>query len=360
MKHERTRRIAPARLLLIPAVILLGVLAGLYLWHHAKLRKEARFLQSCGYQYEAADGDYPLSFLKTGNDAGLHRIVAIAGLGVSDYSVQLRTMAANLGDNNLLMCIDRAGCGLSGDTKTPQTVQQIVSDYRAALRNANIEPPYILLPHAEGGIYAVYWESMYPEEIEGVFFLDCTLLSETPPEPQTESFSGFRRLASAFGAQRLEQYKLPPGYSAAEQMSARMLRIRRPAAAAQISERQLFPENCKTACESIVQNDIPKAYLCASAYRTAEEWLAADGWARSFRKMQEISEEERQQLGAEYAAASPQRSALAEAFAERLGNCECVTLPGDPFIHMQKPAQCAVLFTRFLTRIDGSPPQSQT
>mgnify|MGYP002520438886 CR=1 FL=1 len=32
----------------------------------------------------------------------------------------------------------------------------------------NIIGEYILLPHSLGGVYATYWESMYPDEIKGV------------------------------------------------------------------------------------------------------------------------------------------------------------------------------------------------
>ena len=37
---------------------------------------------------------------------------------------------------------------------------------------------YILLPHSLGGAYATYWVSKYPEEIEGIVFLDGTQLSD--------------------------------------------------------------------------------------------------------------------------------------------------------------------------------------
>ena len=357
MKHERTRRSFPAKLLLLFALILLSVLSVLYLRHQRMLRKEARFLQSRGYRYAAADGDYTLSYLESGNDAGKHRIVAISGLGVSDYSVQLRTLAAGLGEDSLLVCIDRAGYGLSGDTDTPQTVQQIVNDYRAALKNANIEPPYILLPHAEGGVYATFWESMYPEETEGVFFLDGTFLSDVPPE--APAAAGCGKAAACLGIQRLEKYTLPAGYNATEQLSARMLRTRSAATSAQASERKLFPENCRTAYSHIAQNAVPKAYLRASSYRTAAEWLAADDWARTFRRMQEVSDAERQQYSEQHAAQYQQLTELAESYAAMLGNCEYFELPGDSFIHMQKPTQCSVLFSRFLTRIENDNHSSQ-
>ena len=79
-----------------------------------------------------------------------------------------------LKDDYEIIYIDRAGYGFSDDTPKTQTVEQIVSDYRNVLKNAGIEGPYILMPHSIGGVYATYWESVYPEEIEGVIFIDGT------------------------------------------------------------------------------------------------------------------------------------------------------------------------------------------
>lgn len=315
MKHEAKRRRFPAGLLLAAVLLLTAALAGLYGWHHIRLRKEARILESRGYCYAAADGGYALSCFTSGNDAGAHRIIAISGMGISDASIQYRTMCGSLSEDNLFVCIDRAGYGLSNDTKIPQTVQQIVSDYRTALKNANIEPPYVLLPYAEGGVYAAYWESLYPDEIAGVCFLDGTCLSDVQPEPVPTASLRAAHLFAAFGAARLSKAQLPVGYSAAEQQYARFLRIRSTASSAQISETELFPENCKTAYDSLVQNDIPKLYINTGMRYTED-------------------------------AVKP--------YLEQLGSCEYLVLTSDSAVYMQKPMQCAVLLTRFLSGLDAS------
>ena len=354
MKHEGTRRRFGAGLLITAVLLLTAALAAFYLWHHAKLRKEARILQGRGWQYAAADGAYSLSYLKSGNDAGAHRIIALSGLGVNDYSVQLRLMNASLGNDDLLVCIDRAGYGLSNDTKTPQTVQQIVSDYRAALQSANISPPYILLPHAFGGVYAAYWESQYPDEIEGVFFLDGTCLSENGTAPQAESAGNFRKLLANFGTERLKEHALPDGFSAAERQSAELLTLHSAVTSAQISEMQLAQENYSAAYEALVTNSIPKAYINVDAFQSAEEWLAAADWARSFRQLPEIPDAERLQTAQQQLTVSRQYTEqTVKPYLERLGNCAYYELPGDSYIHMQKPMQCAVLFTQFLMQLEA-------
>jgi pimeloyl-ACP methyl ester carboxylesterase len=60
----------------------------------------------------------------------------------------------------------------SNNTTVPQTVEQVVSDYRTVLQNAGCTAPYILMAHSLGGDYATYWENAYPDEIEAVVYFD--------------------------------------------------------------------------------------------------------------------------------------------------------------------------------------------
>ena len=113
-----------------------------------------------------------------GKQNGKHTIVSLAGLGMSDYSVMERRMTECLEEENTVVFIDRAGYGLSDDTDNEMTIDYIVEDYRKALNNVGIKAPYILMPHSIGGVYASYWVSKYPDEIEAIVFLDGTQLSE--------------------------------------------------------------------------------------------------------------------------------------------------------------------------------------
>ena len=344
---------------MLAAVLAAAVLiaAGFFCWHHIMLRKDARRLQDYGYRYASAGGDYALSYLKFGNDTADHIVVALAGRDVDDYGIRLIPMIESLGSDLLFVPLDRAGCGLSGDTHTPQTVAQVVDDYRTALKNANIEPPYVLLPHAYGGVEATYWESKYPGEIEGVFYLDGTVLSEEPVKSRYSALrAGGLRLLSCFGMARLTSGllgTLPPDYTAEQSEYAKLLNLYSFRTAAKNSAEKLLPQNCKTVYESIVTNDIPKAYADASAFSTAEEYLAADAWARAFRTMPYMTDEARIALAEQTAAdCMDRRTVVIEPYLQKLGNCEYIALPGDSFIFMQRPMDCAVLFSRFLTRIE--------
>ncbi|MBR4200749.1 MAG: alpha/beta hydrolase [Oscillospiraceae bacterium] len=355
-KAEKSRKKAVLELLLV-LVIAAAAAFGLYSWQHIMLKKEARLLQERGYQYAMTDVDYALGYRKIGSDIADHIVVTISGMGVDDYAEELAPMIEYLKDDALFVCMDRAGYGLSADTHRPQTVEQVVDDYRSALKNANIEPPYVLLPHSYGGVMATYWESKYPDEIEGVFYMDCTVLSAEEEESAYSALNAWTlRLFSAFGITRMTQKQivtLPPSYSDTQKENSRLLTLHSFRPYAKDSEQKLMPQNCQTTYESIVTNGIPKAYLSAASFRTAEEWLAADDWTRTWQKMPKATDEERQQLAEKNVSICKNMAEdVIKPYTDLLGNCEILELPGDHFIYMQRPTECAVLFTQFLQRVD--------
>ena len=162
-------------LLGIIIVLLLSIIV-IFVVHKIKSNNEYNELKDLGYINKYSAGDYDLNIYRIGNKNSKHKLIGISGLGVHNYSIEMTFVNEQLKDDYEIIYIDRAGYGYSDDTSKTQTVEQIVSDYRTALKSAGIEAPYILLPHSIGGAYATYWESTYPDEIEGVIFIDGTPL----------------------------------------------------------------------------------------------------------------------------------------------------------------------------------------
>ena len=54
----------------------------------------------------------------------------------------------------------------------PRDARQIALELRAALRNANVPPPYVLVGYSFGGIYIRVFAGLYPEEVAGLVFID--------------------------------------------------------------------------------------------------------------------------------------------------------------------------------------------
>ena len=71
---------------------------------------------------------------------------------------------------------DRLGLGNSASLNPgePQTVRQIVSDLEDLLRSATISPPYILVGHSIGGLYARAFDARYDSQVAGMVLLDSS------------------------------------------------------------------------------------------------------------------------------------------------------------------------------------------
>ena len=71
---------------------------------------------------------------------------------------------------------DRQGLGKSESLKngTPQSVGQMVIDLEALLKAAEIPPPYILVGHSIGGLYARAFDAQYDSQVAGIILLDSS------------------------------------------------------------------------------------------------------------------------------------------------------------------------------------------
>lgn len=367
MKGKKISKIIIRTILILIAAMVLFVLST-FIIHRVKTNKETEILKEKGYYNPVSVGGYSLNVAKFGNENGKHTIVGLAGLGVGDYSVVARQMTSYIEDDNLVVFVDRAGYGFSDDTDNEMTLQYIVEDYRKALKNAGIEPPYILMPHSIGGAYATYWASKYPEEIEGVVFVDGSELSENAfdDEPVEAVSFGDRMLAllAKLGFSRFVlrdlNYHYPDNYTEEEQYLGDALSLMTYDSIAFCSEDGLIAQNAQDAFNGIVTNDIPKLYICADwGFQTKEELIEYNKWMR---RRIEINNLDMQLIPTEYDDGMLQlildeyekaRQDTLYPYIEKMGNCEVVLLAGDHMIFEQKPDECGEIIKNFLNGLDG-------
>lgn len=67
---------------------------------------------------------------------------------------------------------DRMNMGQSDNSAHRQTEQEIVEDLHLLLTNAKVAPPYILVGHSMGGLYARKFTETYPASVSGLVFVD--------------------------------------------------------------------------------------------------------------------------------------------------------------------------------------------
>ena len=366
MNRKRLSRIV-VRFFLILFVILLLFVLGTWLCDLVKTDRELALLKEKGYYNPVSVGDYSLNVAKFGNGQGGHIIVGLAGLGMSDFPVAMRRMTAQLESDNMIVFVDRAGYGLSDDTDKEMTLETIVEDYRTALKNAAIEPPYVLMAHSIGGVYATWWASRYPGELEAVVLIDGTPLSETAYDDEPDCPVTFGDRALAFLAKlgfsryvlRSEHYLYPDGFSEEEQLLGDALELRSMGTLAPVSESALRRRNARTAWSGIVANDIPKLYICSSrGAQTKDDLLEVNRWMnRQIEKNRLDMPLRRMEYDDATAAeilnrmAEFRRTAL-EPYADKMGNCKVVLLFGDHMIYEQKPDACSELVKDFLDTLN--------
>ncbi|MFA5858130.1 MAG: alpha/beta hydrolase, partial [Elusimicrobiota bacterium] len=71
-----------------------------------------------------------------------------------------------------VLTYDRAGYGWSSAGKFPRTPEQVAVELDEILNTLNLAPPYILVGHSIGGLYARQYAMMAPGKVAACVFLD--------------------------------------------------------------------------------------------------------------------------------------------------------------------------------------------
>ena len=358
MKSKKSKRIK--NVLAIIACILMLFPAITFVIHRILLSKEKQMLTEAGYYNPVSVGDYSLNVHDFGNQNGKHTFVGISGRGVFDYSMRMERFMGGFTEENRIVIVDRAGYGLSDDTTEPQTAENIVNDYRKALKNAGIEAPYILIPHSIGSAYATYWESTYPEEIEGVVLLDGTWLDGKCDLSQGNVIENRAAIAATkLGLIRLAKSLLfkteIPGmnYSDEQRKYSEALILHNTFNHAFSYEEEHSNEICDAAYDAIKPNTVPKVYISAKlGFQTREDVDEMLEWDKRECEFVGRKQPAFPEKGYDMDAVKSCRDAELQPYLDKMGNCELVLLPGIHCIYDQRPDDVADIIREFLERIE--------
>ena len=106
---------------------------------------------------------------------GENTIVLLGGLTTAAPVLDFEPLINEMSKNNKMVVVELFGYGWSDLTQKERTVENIVEEIRTALKESNIEGPYILMPHSISGIYSMYYANKYPDEVRAVIGIDPTL-----------------------------------------------------------------------------------------------------------------------------------------------------------------------------------------
>src|SRR5438552_9670650 len=107
---------------------------------------------------------------REGRGSGGPSVVFDSGLSATGRSwSQVAPQAAALAR---VCTYDRANTGRSERAPTPRTSQDLVNDLRTLLKNAGIQPPYVLVGHSLGGLNVRLFASEYRSDVAGIVLVD--------------------------------------------------------------------------------------------------------------------------------------------------------------------------------------------
>jgi pimeloyl-ACP methyl ester carboxylesterase len=107
-----------------------------------------------------------------GADSAGPTVVLEAGMG--SFSPNWHWVQEELGPTVRSVSYDRAGLGWSGPSRRARDAQTIAMELRDGLREAAIEPPYVLAGHSFGGMPVRTFADLYPELTAGLVLVDAS------------------------------------------------------------------------------------------------------------------------------------------------------------------------------------------
>ena len=370
-KRKSERVLKVIRNAIVALLLIIVTIGGvMYGSHTIDTRNEMGMLANASlYKQVEVENGRNINVATYGNNKSGHTIVPIAGIGNNDFTVYTQHIVATMKEMTQVAFIDRAGYGFSDDSNNDQTVEQIISDYRTALKNVGVNGPYILLAHEFGGVYATYWAAKYPTEVEAIVYLDGTVISETITihNKEISKKDVMTSILCKLGFQRLSYYDFynHPSKALTKQEADCMkaLNVHSTYTRAYLSELSLMGDNYNAVLNEFKSTSMPKAYISSANAFVFEEDVI---------KYYEYKNEQNADLGLEpfYVLGDNEEQVSADvekfiaeckaayksetrAFSKALGNCQLTRMPGDKKIYEQKPEAVTDALKDFLLYLNG-------
>jgi pimeloyl-ACP methyl ester carboxylesterase/uncharacterized membrane protein len=139
-------------------------------------------------------GGYKLHIECTGN--GSPTVVLEGGLG-EPSSIMSAWIAPTVAKQTRVCVYDREGRGWSEASPHPLDGNQTASALHTLLSKAGVTGPVVVAGHSAGGIYALNYAKLYPDQVKGIALLDSMSPYQYEKLPGWSAFyAGFRRVSA--------------------------------------------------------------------------------------------------------------------------------------------------------------------
>lgn len=270
-KLKKTGRIVK-KILLVLAGLILFFLLGLTIWNKVVCMQEDKALNYVGSDVNVNGTNIRVSVTGKGEKT----IVLLSGMGTPSPITDFGPLAEKLGVHYKVVTIEYAGYGLSDDSKMEWINKNVVEEIRSTLQQLGIEPPYILMPHSISGIYCMEYMKDYPEEIEGLIGIDCSVPNQIKYEDKIEistglynlvkfmDYTGLTRLSYLGGDDYLKEMEASGEYTKEEIKNVIALYSRRTITKARLSEIRHIEDNAQELYDVKCPDNIPVLFILSN------------------------------------------------------------------------------------------------
>jgi pimeloyl-ACP methyl ester carboxylesterase len=153
-------------------VLLMCVLAG-WTWAGAK-KARAELAAKYPPPGKMVDlGGYRMHINCQGSKPSAGSPTVVLESGGGEYSLTWDQVQREVAQFARVCAYDRAGLGWSERGPNPRTAPYVAEELGALLAEAGEEPPYVLVGHSMGGLYARYYAYEHPEQVAGMVLEDA-------------------------------------------------------------------------------------------------------------------------------------------------------------------------------------------
>jgi pimeloyl-ACP methyl ester carboxylesterase len=117
--------------------------------------------------------NHKIHVFRTG-DPDKPKLVFMSGSSTVAPAYDFKILYEKLKDDFRIIVTEKFGYGYSDIWDAPCDIDSLVNTQREALEKLGEKGPFVLLPHSMGGIEAIRWIQMHPEEISALIGLDMT------------------------------------------------------------------------------------------------------------------------------------------------------------------------------------------
>ena len=117
--------------------------------------------------------NHKIHVYRTG-DENKPKLVFMSGSSTVAPVYDFKILYEKLKSDFRIIVVEKFGYGYSDIYDTPCDIDSLVNTQRTALNMLGEKGPYILLPHSMGGLEAIRWIQMYPDEVSALIGLDMT------------------------------------------------------------------------------------------------------------------------------------------------------------------------------------------